>query len=156
MRGPIIAPDRGELAHREIHVVAGVEIAHGRDTGLERAARVVLREEHGDRRQAPLPARPRARRAIPVIGDVRVQIDQAGKAGVLPQVDDLRAGAGPRRCRVPTAVMRSPSTTTTASVVTFDPSQSLPNRIAFVCACACTEDAKASDMTSGNQTASWA
>src|SRR5262245_20708529 len=36
----------------------------------------------------------------------------------------------------PTAVMRSPSTTTTASAIVFDPSQSLPKRIAVVWAAA--------------------
>ena len=48
---------------------------------------------------------------------MRVQIDQAGHAGVLAKVDDLGAGRN-RAVPVPTELMRSPSTTTTASVVT--------------------------------------
>ena len=51
MRGPTIAPDRDQLAHREVHVVAGIEIAHRRDAGFERPPRVVLREIDRDRRQ---------------------------------------------------------------------------------------------------------
>ena len=81
-----------QIAHREIHVVRRAEIAHGRDAGVERALRVVLRQVDGDRGKTPRSAaRLRARLAIPVVRHVRVEIDEAGDAGVAPKVDDLRA-----------------------------------------------------------------
>ncbi len=36
--------------------------------------------------------RPRAPRAVPVKGHVRVHVDETGKGGELPKVDHLRAG----------------------------------------------------------------
>ena len=80
-----------QLAHGEVRVARRIEIAHGRDTRFQRAARVVLRQEHGHRRQATLTARASARRAVPVIGDVRVQIDQRWQTGKLPEVNHLGA-----------------------------------------------------------------
>ena len=66
IRGPDHRAHRDEVAHREIGFVRRAEIADRRDAGLERAARVVLGEEHRDRRPAPLAERPRPGLAIPV------------------------------------------------------------------------------------------
>ena len=80
-----------QVAHREVGLARRAEIAHGRHAGLERPARVVLREKHGDSRPAPLPERARARRAVPVVGHVGVRVDQPWDTGVSPKVDDLGA-----------------------------------------------------------------
>ena len=81
-----------QVAHREVHVGLRPEIARRRHARLERALRVVLRQVDGHRGKTPRSAAwLRARLAIPVVRHVRVEIDEAGDAGVAPKVDDLRA-----------------------------------------------------------------
>ncbi len=81
-----------QLAHGEVGICRRIEIAHRGHAGLERPPRVVLREVNRDRGQSPLPARTRARRAVPEVGDMRVQVDQSGQPGVAAEVHHRRAG----------------------------------------------------------------
>src|SRR4029453_3001813 len=77
-------------------------ISNRRDAGLEGALGVGLRQIPGDPGKPALTTRPRARLLIPVVGDVRVEIDESRQSGVAPQVDDFgarryRARAGANR-----------------------------------------------------------
>ena len=87
IRGPDHRAHGDEIAHREVGLARRAEIADRRHAGLERPPRVVLREKDRDRRPAALAERPRSRLAIPVVGDVGVEIDQARERGVAAQVD---------------------------------------------------------------------
>ena len=56
---------------------------------------------------------PLAINAVPDDVDVAVHVDEPGHHGLAATVDDLRAGWGLRLSTVPTALILSPSTTTT-------------------------------------------
>ena len=91
IRGPDHRPHRDQVAHREVGLARGAEIADRRDAGLERPTRVVLREKHGDGGPAPLAERARSGLPVPVIGDVRMEIDEARERRVAPEIDHLGA-----------------------------------------------------------------
>ena len=91
IRGPDHGPHRDQVAHREIGLGRGAEIADGRDAGLERPPGVVLRKEDGDGRSSPLTERARSGLPVPVVRDVRVEIDEARKRRVAPEIDHLGA-----------------------------------------------------------------
>ena len=83
-----------EIAHGDVIVVRGAEIANGRDAGLERLAGVFLREKYGDgvAERAELGPGVRAGRVVPVERHVGVDVDETGESGVFPQVDDCGVG----------------------------------------------------------------
>ena len=83
-----------EVAHGDVVVVRGAEIANARHAGLQRLAGIFLCEEYGDRvaECAELGPGVRAGRVVPVERHVRVDVDETGQAGVFSQVHDRRAG----------------------------------------------------------------
>jgi hypothetical protein len=81
-----------QVAHRVVSVVRGTQVTNRRDSGFERSTGVLLREEDRDRRAAALAERSRTGLPVPVVGHVRVEIDQPGQAGEAPQVDGFCPG----------------------------------------------------------------
>jgi hypothetical protein len=83
-----------EVAHGDVFVLIGAEIADGGDAGFEGAHRAFAGEEDLDGRRivGELLEHGFAGSFVGVLGHVRVHIDEAGEAGVFGEVDDLRAG----------------------------------------------------------------
>ena len=81
-----------QIAHRHIGVLRRVQAPHGRDAGFERLLEIRLGEDHRDGRQAVAAARPCPGRAVPVVGHVRVHIDETWDDRESAQVDLFRSG----------------------------------------------------------------
>src|SRR5205823_11131901 len=98
------------VAHNDIAVFGGAEVAHGGDAALERLACVLLGEKDCLGAAPPALLRPglRSRRLVPEVGHVRVHIDQTGHAGQRTQVNDLRASRNRARAGTDTRYAVAP------------------------------------------------
>ncbi len=79
------------VAQGDVRVVAGAQVAHGREPGLERPPGVPRAVQRLARRRDP---QPRVPERAQVEGQVRVHVDQAGKQRGLRQVDRRVARGG--------------------------------------------------------------
>ena len=95
-----------QIPHSDIRVFLRAQISNRGHARFERLARILLGEENGHCRHAPLTARPRAWRAVPIISHMRVDIDQAGQSVKARPVDHL--GTGRRRSARGDAAHASP------------------------------------------------
>ncbi|HEX2343579.1 MAG TPA: hypothetical protein VHI98_24125 [Vicinamibacterales bacterium] len=82
---------RDEIPHSDVGITGRVQIPDRCDAAFERTPRVLLREKYGDSRMPSLSTWTRPWLAVPVVGDVRVDVDETRKARVAPEIDDPRA-----------------------------------------------------------------
>ena len=94
IRGPIIAPMLMRSRIAKSVSFDAPEVAHRRHARLERSAGIVLSEEDRYRRTAALAERARAWLAIPEVGDVGMNVDEPGDAGIAPEIDERGALGG--------------------------------------------------------------
>ena len=83
-----------QVAHGDVHVLVGAQIADGGDASLERPQRAFARQEyfHGGHGIDHLLQQRHARSFVSVKRHVGVDVDQAGQPGVPRKICDLRAG----------------------------------------------------------------
>ncbi len=87
-----------QIAHGDVGVLEGSQVADRGDAALESLACVLLGEKHRDGRRAVRGLIPRTRAClgIVVISKMRVGVDQSRESRVAPQVDDLHAASDQR------------------------------------------------------------
>jgi len=92
---PLHRPAVDQIAHRQVGIFLGAEVANRREAGLERLAGIFLGHEHADgrrQRHARLDwPHAGARHRLGPVGDVGVGIDQPRDAVEARQVHDARA-----------------------------------------------------------------